>query len=426
MYQKTLRACVLAGAVALLLLIPPMASAQLAEVPIRLSLDLAHELLLETNPEIRAARQNIAAARADVLDASLWPNPRVGFDSENYALSAAARSNGFLDEQNLVVRVEQLLETGGKRGKRTAVAEKGVAAEEAALADTVRRLRLELDRNYWRVVLAAEQLGLAEQILADFDRILSLSRERYRQGEASGLEVARLATERLRFFEDRAEAELALRNAKVALLALIGVDDLDRDFVVVEELALEPANLDLATLERQALESRPDLAGNAALLQQADARVSYAQALAVPDITPFVGYNRNFGQDAIAFGVSLDLPLTDRNQGGVARAVAERGRQTEALRRARLMVRAEVRNAVREVETRRELAQSLARDYVPAAERAREISEASYVLGALDLIEFLDAQRAYRETLRRHKEALFEYELARSMLRAVVADRGES
>lgn len=425
MYQKILRACTLASALALLS-IPPVALAQSSEVPTRLSLELAQELLLEANPEIRAARQNVVVARADVLDASVWPNPRLGFNSEGYALSDTARSNGFVDEQDLVVRVEQLLETGGKRGKRTAVAEQGVEAAEAALSDTLRRLRLALGRNYWSVVLAAEQLGLAEEILADFDRILSLSRERYRQGESSGLEVARLETERLRFFEDRAEAALALRNAKVALLSLIGVEDLDRDFTAVEELALEPAELDMAALERQALESRPDLAGSSALVAQADAQVSYARALAVPDVTPFLGYNRDFGRNAIAFGVSLDLPITDRNQGGVARALAERGRRTEALRRARLEVRAEVRNAVREVETRLELARALARDYVPAAERAREISEASYALGALDLIEFLDTQRAYRETLRRHNEALYEYELARSMLRAVVADRGES
>lgn len=425
MYPKILRVCTLACVLALLH-VPPAASAQSSEVPTHLNLDLAHELLLEANPEIQAARQTVASTRADVLDASLWPNPRLGLDSEGYALSDSARNSSFLNEQDLVVRVEQLLEIGGKRGKRTAVAEEGVAAAEAALADTVRRLRLELDRDYWSVVLAAEQLGLAEEILADFDRILSLSRERYRQGESSGLEVARLETERLRFFEDRAEAALALRNAKVALLSLMGVEELDRDFTVDEKLELVRTDLDLAALERQALESRPDLAGSAALVQQADARVSYARARAVPDVTPFLGYNRDFGRNAIAFGVSFELPLTDRNQGGVARAIAERSRQTEALRRARLDVRTEVRNAVREVETRLELARALARDYVPAAERAREISEASYALGALDLIEFLDAQRAYRETLRRHNEALYEYELARSVLRAVVSDGGAS
>ena len=117
-------------------------------------------------------------------------------------------------------------------------------------------------------------------------------------------------------------------------------------------------------------------------------------------------------------------PIFNRNQGGQARAVAETDRQQQLLLRDELAVRRDVRIAVNEVAARSVLVDSMEATYVPSAERARDIAQASYALGALDLIAFLDAERAYREAVRGYYRALYDHHIARFVLKAVVSRGG--
>jgi len=398
---------------------PEVQSAQV--VPTLLTLELATEILLQNNPAILAARQDVVAARGDVLSADLWPNPELGFDVENLPVGIE-REGTFLDGQELVLKVEQLIETAGKRGKRTAVAERGVEVSQAELLETIRLAKFDLQRRYYDVVMAKASLGLSSEILDQFDEIISLTEVRYQQGEASGLEVSRLKTERMRFFSDQSDAALGLSNSKLALLEILGVAEMGAEFDVAEELRFHEIGASPSLLEEQALANRPDLVAQTSRLHRALGEEEYAKALGKPDLVPYFGYRRDFFLNALTFGVSLPLPFFDRNQGGVARAIAETSRERQDLRQKELQVRREVHEAYNFVTARAELIRALRADYVPSARRARDIAQASYSLGALDLIAFLDAERAYRETLLGYNQALYDHQLATFLLRAVVGE----
>jgi cobalt-zinc-cadmium efflux system outer membrane protein len=299
-----------------------------------------------------------------------------------------------------------------------------VLGAQATLQDTIRRLTLELKGRYWGVVLAAQQVELATEVLGQFDQVVRLTEQRYEQGEASGLEVSRLRTERLRFFNDQVIAELGLANAKVALLELLGARALSADFEIEEELAFDRVTVELQDLQEEALRRRPDLAAQGARVEQARRGQDYERSLRVPDLVPYFGYNRDFGQDNLTFGVSVAVPIFDRNQGGIARAVAETDREQQVLRAGELVVRREVRQAVNSVAAHARLVEAMQTDYVPNAARARDIAQASFALGALDLIAFLDAERAYRETLRGYYQALHDHKVSRFVLEAAVGREG--
>ena len=390
-------------------------------VPTLLTLELATEILLQSNPTILAARQEVVAARADVLGVDLWPNPELGFDVENLPVGVE-REGPFFDGQELVLKVEQLIETAGKRSKRTAVAERGVEVSQSELLETVRVVKFDLQRRHYDVVLAKASLELSTEILDQFDEIIRLTEVRYQQGEVSGLEVSRLRTERLRFFSDQADAALGLSNSKIALLELLGVAEMGAEFDVVEELQFHGVSTSAALLEEQALANRPDLTAQMSRVQRALGQEEYAKALGKPDLSPYFGYRRDFVVNAITFGVSLPLPFFDRNQGGVARALAETGRERQDLRLIELQVRREVREAFNLVTARAVLIRALRAEYVPNARRARDIAQASYGLGALDLIAFLDAERAYRATLLGYNQALYDHQVATFLLDAVVGE----
>lgn len=392
-------------------------------IPVRLTLDLAIEIFLAQNPTILAERQNVVVARANVTDARQLPNPRISYEADNVGGSPLPDAS-FWDNQDLDLTIEQRILIGGSRSKREGVANQAVLGAQATLQDTIRRLSLELRTRYYDVVLAEQALDLATEILGQFDQVVRLMEQRYEQGEASGLELARLRTERLRYYNDQINAGVGAVNAKIALLELLGVRSAAVDFEVEEELVFEQMTADLRDLEEEALNNRPDLAAQRSRVEQSRRSQDYERSLRVPDLVPYVGYNRDFGQDNFTFGVSVAIPVFYRNQGGVARAAAETDREQQLLVGRELAVRTEVHQAFTVVGARAQLVESMEAEYVPSAEQARNIAQASYTLGALDLIEYLDAERAYRETLRGYYQALYDHQVSRFLLDAVVGGDG--
>jgi len=385
----------------------------------KLTLNLAMEILLTHNPTILRERENVAIARAGVVEARLRPNPQFELVSESYPLFES-NPGPFFDRNEVIVRVGQPLEIAGKRRKRTRVAEQDVAVAESLLQDTIRQLKLELKTRYYRVVLAKAQSELAREVLTQFDEIIRLNQVRYEKGEVSGLDLARVQTERLRFFNDVVAAELQLQNAKTALLELLGAADLSAPFDVAETLAFRPLAARLETLEQDALVTRSDLEARRGLVEREQRQVVSEKSQAVPNVTPFFGYKRNLVDNTVTFGVNIGLPFFNRNQGGVARAAARVEQARYEQQRTELAVRSEVRQAYQAVQAEERRVRALESTFVARARQARDIAQAAYRLGALDLIAFLDAERAYRETLRGYYQALNDHQVAIFLVEAAV------
>ncbi len=291
---------------------------------------------------------------------------------------------------------------------------------EAVLQDTIRQLRLELKTRYYRVILAQAELELAREVLNQFDEIIRINRSRYQLGQISGLDLARIETERRRFFDDLVAADLAFQNSKTALLELLGTSDLNAPFEVTETLTFRPLDLAAGQLEEQALVARADLQARREQVERERRQVAVEQSLGVPNITPFAGYKRNLADNTVTFGVRWNLPLFNRNQGEAARAVARVDQAGYEVRRVELAVRSDVQQSYHAVQAAERRVSALEATYVGTARRARDIAQASYRLGALDLITFLDAERAYRETLRGYYEGLFAHQVAVFQLEAAV------
>lgn len=411
------------------LFVPLAAHAREQEVvvPAHLTLDDALRIATERNPNLAAARNTVEIAEAQRIDARLRPNPAVSFESENYPLFEPARP-GFLNNQQLTLRVDQELELAGRRGLRTEVADTAISAAEAAFLDQRRRLEFDVRRAYFGIVLAKADLDVAQAALAEIDNVIRLNRARYEQGEISGGELRRIQVERLKFVDDLFAAQLALRNARSGLLALFNAPDLSIDFDVVETLnaatssvqppTATPLPLDAPSLRTQALALRPDLLAAQRQVQRADTETRLQRALRTPNITVGGGYQRNFGVDAVVFGVTVPLPLSNRNQGGVARAEAER-RQAANLATATVAgVLLDVQQAVNAVDVTRARVEYIEREYLTPSRESRDIVLASYRLGTANLIDFLDAQRAFRDTLRTYNRALYERRLGLFQLAA--------
>lgn len=388
-------------------------------IPVRLTLDMATEILLAKNPTILRERQNIAIARAGLLGARQLPNPELEISSESYPLFES-NPGAFFKNNEAVVRVGQPIETAGKRKKRTLVAQQDLAVTESLLQDTIRQLKLELRTRYYRVVLAKSEYDLAREVLGQFDEIIRLNEARFQQGEVSGLELARVQTERLRFFNDLVSAETELRNQKTSLLELLGSSDMSAAVEPAQSLTFVPFSADVDQLEPEAVAARADLRARQEQVEREKRDLRLEKANAIPNVTPFFGYKRDFAANTVAFGVNINLPIFNRNQGGIARAAARIDQAGFERQQAELAVRSQVRQTYQVVQGEERRVKELESTYVPKARQARDIAQAAYRLGSLNLIEFLDAERAYRETLRNYNQALFNHQVAVFLFEAAV------
>ena len=405
-------------------------------IPEQLTLREAVTLAVERNPAMVAARAGVDAAEADRVAASRRPNPALSVDSAGYPVFESERP-GYWGNQEFTVRFDQELETSGRRRLRTEVAESGRAAAQLTVQDRARQVELDVRRAYLAGVLAQADRGVAQTSLDEIDRVIALNRARLQQGEISGAELRRLQVERLRFVEDVFAADLALKNARSALLALLNAPRLDQPLeltdglkasaaegpdVLAEALAAAPADTaGPPRLLAQALDARPDVLAARQGQVQAETATRLQRALRTPNVTVGGGYQNNFGSDGVVFGVTVPLPFFNQNQGGVARADAERRAADARADATATVVRLDVQRALNAVDTNRARVDYIEREYLKNAQESRDIVLESYRLGVADLIDFLDAQRAFRDTQRTYNRALYEQRISLFELAAAMA-----
>ena len=389
------------------------------DLPATLTLPDALQLAASRNPTLAAAANDVEIAEADRLQATRRLNPALTTGSEGYPLFSSLRP-AFIDGQELTVRVDQELETAGRRRLRVEGAAASIDVARSLLGDQRRRLALSVQRAYLQAVLAKADREVARASLADIDQVLGITKARLDQGEIAGGELRRLQVERLRVVDDQFATELALKNAKAALLAIMGFVDLGRDFDVSDVLTEVPASLaaisasaapgglDRAALERQALAARPDLIAARGEERRADSETQLQRALRSPNITVGGGFKRTLTSNGIVFGVTVPVPLFNRNPGGIARAEAQRRRAANRSTAAETAVRLDVQEAVNAIEVNQARVRYIERDTLTAAREARDAIMAAYRVGEAGLIDYLDAQRSFRETLRIYNRALYE------------------
>ena len=169
----------LGGAVVFLLIwcsTPLPAGAQLHGIPRMLSLADALQIAGRHNPGLQTETTAPRIASGDATAAALLPNPQLQIRSEGF------RGGPFLDRQEIFLEVSQEIQTAGKRSQQIAVAGANLRATEADVDNTARLLRFAVKQAYFQIVLAKTDLGVARDLLADFDRTIRSKEEQFHLG----------------------------------------------------------------------------------------------------------------------------------------------------------------------------------------------------------------------------------------------------
>lgn len=371
---------------------PGAAESRSSAAPRRiLTLDEALQLALGHNLVLQAKEREMRAAQANEVTAGLIPNPTL-----SPGVSNAFAPN--LGPPQYQLTIAQPIELSGKRQRRIESAEAGSRAAEFDLEDLRRVLTLQVKQAFTAILVAKASAEQTQLNLKTLDELERLQRLRAEKGDLSELDLLRIQQQRFQFESDAADAQQALRIAKVNLRQAIGQDEVDEDFDVSGTFALSEVRVPREELFRQAEARRADLKSARAALEKARADNRLAQAYATPNIAPTVGvcWADNNSCYGFVVGFSMDLPLFNRNQGEIQRTARDAERVGALTNFALTQTRADVEAALSQLESARIKLKALREVYVPKATEIRARVELAYRRGAASLLEFLDAERTYR------------------------------
>jgi cobalt-zinc-cadmium efflux system outer membrane protein len=384
------------------------AQTALSPLPDTLTLEAATERFLQRNLSVEAARLEVGVAEAERVAASFRPRPGLTITGENLGVNGPSPFNN-LYEIGFVVA--QPIELGGRKALRREVAERTISLAEARLANVMQRRLLDLRRGYLEAVLTRANLEIARDNQTAFAGLVRLNTIRVKEGDVAEVELMRVRVEQVKFDSAVASASLAYQQAKIRLLELLGETDYGLATTLelrspLDSVQVEP---DLPRLRDVALRRRPEIKiaeGEQAL---AEATLRLEESRGKGEVTPFAGYKRLGDDNTLTVGVTVPLPFGNRNQGGVARAAAQKQVAATNFQLMRNRVLAEVESAYRGYLTAREQVRGYEAGLLDQAEEAATTTLAAYREGATPLIALIDAQRARSEARGSYLKALFDY-----------------
>ncbi len=382
-----------------------------------ITLDQAVEAALRLNPTVGAAKYSVSAAEARVTQAGLLPNPEFLLETENFG------GNGDLDgfdaaETTAVISQEILL--GGKRRRSRAVAQSDQMLAgrdlEAARLDVV----LHTTAAYFRVVTAQERQALAEELLALADRFAQTVRARVDAGKVSPVEGTRADIEVAQSRVRRTRAARDLEAARILLAATWGSGTVSFDRAV-GELPEPKAPPSLEKL-RSLLLQTPEIVRLEDLILRQQNVLEVESSFRVPNLTVSLGPRRfeETGHSAWVAGISLPIPIFDRNQGSREAAEFELERAQRDAEAVRINTEAELAAGLQSLHAAEQETEIMGNQVVPAAEAAFSATEIGYTEGKFGFLDVLDAQRALFESRSLLLDSREEYALTLTELERLV------
>ena len=347
------------------------------------------------SPALAAAREQANAVRANEVTAALRPNPVFNSANEDFRAFTPSQSD-IAHTQEFTDSLAWTFERGGKRGARIQSAKLGTVVAEDSYRDTERTLEFQVKSAFVNMVLAKAVLHLAQDNLADYQRTVNANETRLQAGDISQTDFDRIKIEEAQFQSDLLNAQASLVQTRVQLEALLGLPD-SANFDVNAALTAPALNPDEQDLIGKALANRPDYLAAVDGVRKAEADVKLAKAYGATDLVVAPEYKRNNADNTL--GVSFQVPLRffDRNQGEKLRTehVLESSRFGETV--ARLQATSDVKQALESYRAAQKLSALYTSDYLDRARNVRERMEFSYQHGAVNLLDYLDAIRSYRE-----------------------------
>ncbi|MBO9328438.1 cobalt-zinc-cadmium resistance protein [Achromobacter xylosoxidans] len=375
-----------------------------------ITLQQAMDRALERNPMLAAARNESRAADGLVTQAGLIPNPSIDIN---------------VDDQKRATRTTTTMlnipiETGGKRGARVKAASLARDMSRLDVQAAQSDLRAAVATAFFEVAVAQENMRVADETRQIAENALRIAAARVESGKGAPLEKTRAQVELSNARLAEKKARNNWENARRALALNWGdsAPDFERVSASLDSLPPRPSLDEL----QASLGQSPRMEAGRASVELSRAELEVEKTKRFPNVTVGVGVARDnqMGRNRGQFGVSIPLPLFDRNQGNVY-AASMRSYKAQDLYRD---TQARLGTALRQAASRYDLAAASAREYrdavLPGAQKAYEAARTGFAAGKMNYLEVLDAQRTLTQGNISYLNVLGEAFLARAEIDRII------
>jgi outer membrane protein TolC len=345
------------------------------------------------NPTLRQAQFHISAELGKALEAGLYPNPMFSYVGEQIFLNVEGNRNSPGEFQGGVM--QQRFVTAGKlRLSREKYLQRARVSEHQAMAQHFRVCN-DVRIHFYRSLAASETLAIRRELLKTAEDAALTAQEAYNMGQANRPEVrkANVALQRARL--EVLNAQNRFNEEFRKLSAIVGVPlGMGR---LEGELAQPCPTLTYDQALQRILKESPQLAAARAKLTVDAVTVERESVQWVPDIVVRggSGYNFETREPTAVAGVTLEIPLYDRNQGTVRQAQADYARQRQEVERVELDLRNRLAMTYQQYITATQHADEYERFILPELKAAYAELLQSYKENRVDWPEVLMAQHDY-------------------------------
>lgn len=421
MFKKMLVQCIgICGCICLVS--SRTAQAQSATDTLGLTIQQAEKIFLEKNLQLLAQHYNVEASKALIIQAKLWDNPILNTDQNVYSNNKYFEHGTNPDGSpygQYYIQVQQLIKTAGKRGKQIQIARTNAEISEWQFKDVLRSLKYALHSDFYTVAKLLAMQQLYDEELQQLQKLSDGMNAQYKLGNIARKDLLRVHALQIGLQQDATENDKQLDDAEAELKSLLLVSG-DTFIKAITESITIPSMPSVSALQLVDLAKQNNTTYQLQQLQlkYQQQNLSYQKALAVPDVTlgPNFDKNSNYTPNYVGLGISLPLPLLNRNQGNIKSARWQVKAEEANTQNAEVELSNNVMSAYNKLKYTLQLTSSMQQDFYDDYNKLYGNIVESFKNRQISMVEFIDYFDAYKDTRQKQLQQQLNLQLAKDEL----------
>lgn len=395
-----------------------------AQDTLKLSVTDAEKRFLANNYQLILAKYEIEQAKAEVITAKLFDNPEISHENLFYNHETKRFLETSFATGQFNTQISQLFKLAGKRNKQIKLAQTAVKMEEYEYYDLMRTLRYQLRHNFFKLHGLQQSVKTYSRQIKALEQLLLVSNKQLALGNIAQKDIIRIKSllYNLQIERQQMNTEIADLGTELKLLTQISPN------MVIETVAeintqkqATSSLLPYTTLLDSAINNRVDLKNSQMAINYAQQNLRLQKANAIPDVQLSLSYDLkgNYPEKYTGIGISMPIPLFNRNQGEIKKAKIAIEAQQATLQRLENTLANEVFKAYQNANRVEELYTSMDNNFGADYQKLIDEVTVNFSKRNISLLEFLDFYEAYKDHVLQYNQLLFERKNAKEEINFV-------
>jgi len=389
---------------------------------LKLNLADAEKRFLANNYQLLLAKYEIEQAKADIITAKLFDNPEISHENLFYNHETKRFLETSFATGQFNTQISQLFKLAGKRNKQIKLAQTAVKMEEYEYYDLMRTLRYQLRSNFFKLHGLQQSAKTYSRQIKALEQLLQVSNKQLALGNIAQKDIIRIKSLLYNLQVERQQmyTEIVDLGTELKLLTQIS-PNMVIETVVESDSTKQPALLPYTTLLDSAMTNRVDLKSSQIAITYAQQNLRLQKANAIPDVQLSLAYDLkgNYPEKYTGIGISMPIPLFNRNQGEIKKAkIAIESQQTTHQQLENTLAN-EVFKAYQHANRVEELYAGMDNNFGADYQKLIDEVTLNFSKRNISLLEFLDFYEAYKDHVLQYNQLLFERKNAKEEINFV-------